>query len=316
MGKDGVTRPGELPRSRSGRIPQWVLDEAIGREPEHPVPWRAGPPLLLEPRRRRRRGPLLVALAIVAAFAVAAYWGPSNWRGAGTSSMSQRAANTPTPGHEEAAKPLGTPAPLENTRNAYRFVHTTGNAPVAYSPCRPIHYVVRAQGAPAAGDALLGDAIARVSTATGLHFVGDGPTSEAASRDRQPYQPSRYGDRWAPVLIVWTTSAENADFAGNLAGQAGSAALSVGAGPQVYVSGQVELDAGKFTRILGQPGGTEQARARAIIEHELGHLVGLDHVADPSQLMFADNTRALTDYASGDLTGLAALGRGPCAPNL
>ncbi len=43
--------PDDLPRSPTGRIPQWVIDEALGRETD-PQPWRAAPE---GPVRRRRR---------------------------------------------------------------------------------------------------------------------------------------------------------------------------------------------------------------------------------------------------------------------
>jgi predicted Zn-dependent protease len=50
--------------------------------------------------------------------------------------------------------------------------------------------------------------------------------------------------------------------------------------------------------------------------HELGHLVGLDHVDDPGQLMYPVTALAVTDYAAGDLRGLHRLSTGPCAPDL
>jgi hypothetical protein len=87
---------------------------------------------------------------------------------------------------------------------------------VAYDPCRPIHYVIRPQGQPAGGNKIVTDAVLRVSKATGLRFVFDGATSEAPSRERPSYQPERYGDRWAPVLISWVTSRENPDFAADV----------------------------------------------------------------------------------------------------
>ena len=37
----------------------------------------------------------------------------------------------------------------------------------------------------------------------GIPFVFDGTTSEAPSLARDAYQPSRYGDVWAPVLVAW-----------------------------------------------------------------------------------------------------------------
>ncbi len=67
--------PDDLPRSPTGRIPKWVIEEAAGKEVD-PEPWRAPgsplPDLRRSPavRRRRRRawwwwtaGILLVAIA-------------------------------------------------------------------------------------------------------------------------------------------------------------------------------------------------------------------------------------------------------------
>jgi hypothetical protein len=62
------------------------------------------------------------------------------------------------------------------------------------------------------------------------------------------------------------------------------------------------------------PGGRDIVRG--IIQHELAHLVGLDHVNDPEQLMFAQTQPGVTDFAAGDLTGLSVLGTGPCAPEI
>ena len=53
-------------------------------------------------------------------------------------------------------------------------------------------------------------------------------------------------------------------------------------------------------------------RVRGVILHELGHLVGLDHVDDPRELMYPRPTVQGDDFADGDRRGLAALSRGPC----
>jgi hypothetical protein len=47
----------------------------------------------------------------------------------------------------------------------------------------------------------------------------------------------------------------------------------------------------------------------------LGHLVGLAHVSDGSQLMYP-TTSAVLDFAPGDLSGLVELGRGECVPGV
>jgi hypothetical protein len=57
-----------------------------------------------------------------------------------------------------------------------------------------------------------------------------------------------------------------------------------------------------------------RAAARAIVMHELGHLVGLQHVAAPDQLMYERNV-GQHDFGSGDREGLRQLGLGPCFTN-
>jgi predicted Zn-dependent protease len=52
-----------------------------------------------------------------------------------------------------------------------------------------------------------------------------------------------------------------------------------------------------------------------VLRHELGHLVGLGHVDDATQLMSPTIGEPQT-FQSGDLAGLAKLGQGTCAPGL
>ncbi|MDQ3465883.1 MAG: M10 family metallopeptidase domain-containing protein [Actinomycetota bacterium] len=188
-----------------------------------------------------------------------------------------------------------------------------GLGPVTYSPCRPIHYVVRPDNAPPAGAALIEEAFSRAAVATGLHFVADGATTEPVTAQRDPYQPQRYGDRWAPVLVAWATPTEVPHFGVDVVGEAGSQRMGRPNGQQVYVSGQVYLDPSKLQHIIDTAG---LVAARAIIEHELGHLVGLAHVDDPTQLMHPRAQAAVSGYQSGDLEGLARLGAGECVRDL
>jgi hypothetical protein len=301
-----------LPRSRSGRIPQWVLDEAA-RNSERPTEWRTWSPSTPPAPRRRRFPRVAVGLALAGALVFAASLLPTP-PGARTAEARPGAA-VPTPGHEAGDVPLGTPveAPAGGGTHAFVAHQSDGLTPVAYDPCRPIHYVMRPENVPLGGERILHDAVVRISEVTGLRFIYDGATHERPSRDREPFQPDQYGDRWAPVVVAWETVQENPTFATEVAGEAGSQSLSLGDGPRVFVTGAVSLDEEQFDDILLTPAG--EAIARAIVLHELGHLVGLDHVTDAHQLMYPTTTTVL-DLAAGDLTGLSALGRGVCVAEL
>jgi hypothetical protein len=314
----------DAPRSPSGRVPQWVIDEAQGRSPQHAVPWRGALPSV-EPGRSRGRGrrgwstgfrSVIVVLAIIG---IAAWLQTAGvlkpWAG---NTVASRPANVPSPSREESGHPLGVPAPLAATGRSYVFMahQADGTTPVTYDPCRPIHYVIRVQGEPVGGNQIIKDAVSRVSQATGLRFIYDGPTSEAPSAQRQSYQPKRYGDRWVPVLISWATASENRDFAAGtfVTGEGGSTRIRLPNGASVYVTGAVELDPARLSGIQRSPGGDKIVRA--VVLHELGHLVGLAHVADATQIMYPQSQAAVTDFGAGDLTGLRALGKGQCQPDL
>jgi hypothetical protein len=220
----------------------------------------------------------------------------------------------PSAGVESAAEPLGEPAPLALESSSYRFMATQEGSgePVAYDPCRPIHVVVNGRTAFMGSQDMVEAALASVSRATGLQLVYDGITDEAPTEDREPHQPDRYGDRWAPLLISWSDPTETPELAGDAAGLGGSSYVTVDRG-SVYITGSIELDGPQLAEIVLSPEGV--AGARSVIEHELGHVVGLDHVEDPSQLMNPTGS-GVTTFADGDLTGLSRLGRGDCFPSV
>jgi hypothetical protein len=309
-----------VPTAPSGRVPRWVLDDAT-RGAAEPDPWRSWTTPLPRPAPRRpvpaARGLLSVVLVVALSLGAAVLAGRLPWSaapglGAG-GGLAGTAGDRPTPGHEAASAPLGRPpaAPGVGSHRLLRY-QDGGVDPVAYDPCRPVHYVIAPAGAPGDAADLVAEALAPVSAATGLRFVHDGTTDEVWAEGRDAYQPDRYGDRWAPVLVSWATPEEVPGLAGTVAGLGGSQVASAG-GPEVYVTGAVTLDAGWTAGAVRSPGGRDAVRA--VLMHEFGHVLGLDHVADPAELMSATN-EGQVGFGPGDLAGLARLGRGACEPGL
>lgn len=272
---------------------------------------------------RRRPAAALSAALIAAAVLLTACLVPEDSRvdpGGRVGGLTQEAPSgapvqdIPPPGFEEQDQPLGQPQKPETASTAYSFLATNPDgSPVGYSPCRPLHYVVNAELEPPGAEGLVADSIATISRATGITFINDGPTSETPSESRDPYQRDRYGDRWAPLLIAWTTPDAAPQLEGEVIGAGGSTHFSFEDGPKSYVTGSLELDAPQIARDLDRPDGA--AYTSAVILHELGHVMGLDHVQDPAQLMYPE-IGAPDGFAAGDLNGLYELGQARCRPDL
>jgi hypothetical protein len=217
--------------------------------------------------------------------------------------------DVPSGSDEQSATPLGTPALAPAGQGGFAFLDTGGDGrPVAFDPCRPVHVVVRPDHEPAGGRDLLLRALGEVSAATGLQFVDDGTTDEAPTADRPAYQRDRYGDRWAPVLVAWSTPAETPLLTDGVLGRAGP--VSFGEGDRSrFVSGVAVFNGPALDAQLRLG---DDDKARAVLLHELGHLVGLDHVTDPYQVMYDTNAYPLSTYRAGDRRGLEQLGLGRC----
>jgi hypothetical protein len=226
--------------------------------------------------------------------------------------LDQSSSDSAFPGRPDDASssPLGVPGTTAKASKAYRFIATQdgGSDPVTYDPCAPIHLRVDARTIVDHGMKLLDQALDAVSEATGLQFVVDGLTKDAAPDDGTVLGPDR---QWLPVTVSWSDPTTSPQLKGSVAGYAGSSSIERD-GHRWFVTGTVVLDGPQLERILDGPGG--RPAVRSVMMHELAHLVGLDHVDAPGQLMRPSGDESITTWGAGDRTGLVAVGSGRCIP--
>ncbi len=294
MGLVGRLRAWRRYRRMSARLAE------LDRHDRKAAPQRNATPLASRPRLISN-SVLIYALSFVAIVGLLLYVGSAFPWLAGKPSQQPPAAHLSVPSTA--------------TTGPFAFLATTpAGRPVTYDPCHPIHYVVNPAAMPLGAMRVIRDAIRTISTATKLKFIDDGLTQEPPNlTNRPPSQPQRYGQRWAPVLIAWTDQAPYPMVGGDIAGIGGSTTFEPD-GPESarYVTGEIALNQADFTQILTRDGG--DAEARAIVMHELGHVVGLGHVTDPRELMAPKET-GQTALGPGDRQGLATVGAGPCWPD-
>lgn len=211
-----------------------------------------------------------------------------------------------------AGEPVGDPKAF-----SFKRVDPRTGAPVRFNPCQPIHYVINPEGGPEGAVEMVQEVVRLVSEATGIEFVYDGIRAETFEKveltekgldvKRNWFQPEVYGrDKWAPLLISWGPLGRKSLLQRGHGGAGGSLPVDApGVGP-VLVSGGVVMD------IDGSP-----RSERKHLMHEMGHVMGLDHVEDTSQIMAQGPGTGISRFGAGDLAGLRQLGRDSgCLPEI
>jgi hypothetical protein len=186
---------------------------------------------------------------------------------------------------------------------SYAFVATSASGdPIGWNHCKSIHYVVNPAGAPDDWDDVVRGGVEEVTDASGFEFEYDG-TSIDRSFGRRTVDPADP----PPVLLAWADADEVPDLAGSTAGIGGGTPARVRNRVQ-YVSGLVVLDTEAFDRMERR--GAERSE-ELILAHELGHVLGLDHVDDVDELMNAEFV-GQTGFGPGDRRGFEKLHDLPC----
>ena len=210
----------------------------------------------------------------------------------------------------DSPSPGASPAVRAKVDGAFKFLERVGGAPVRWNPCETISYAVNTDGATSSIKPDLHEAMARVTRATQIEFVSVGTTEETFLR---AYQRMRYQGviRKAELIIIWVDHGDYQAILRRLHDPRPSIAFAktmagLFADQDQYFGGIIVMDA----EATSQRGFGHSYAHGSVLLHELGHIMGLDHVKDPDQLMYSGRypNYGLHDFGAGDLEGLRRIG--------
>lgn len=167
-----------------------------------------------------------------------------------------------------------------------------------YDACRDLTYRINPRHAPAGFGDDVATAFAMVYEATGLQFRYAGTTNRVAFSRNQ-----NSGAR-ATVILAWADERTVPLLAGRVAGLGGSSLRVIDDQAWLH-NGGVTLNRNAPIKPGFGPGPT----VGELLLHEIGHVLGLAHVDDPTQVMQPGRALSGVDrYQAGDLSGLRQAG--------
>jgi hypothetical protein len=218
-----------------------------------------------------------------------------------------------SPACRAATAPVAGPAAVTITgtrgsSTSFSLNYNKNGSVTRWDPCGgDIHVRVNAASG---GTGALTDAqaaLSAISRASGLHLIYDGTTSFVPSASNSASQP-------AAIVIAWAAPGTGAGlsdyYQSGAVGEGGwrSSGVSNDGGATwtwKITQGFVVLDPAVT---LSGGFGNGQSRG-ALLLHELGHVAGLGHTSDASQVMYPVlRSSSYGSYGAGDLGGLTAVG--------
>lgn len=201
------------------------------------------------------------------------------------------------------------PGPLLGGERSHAFIGRTATGrPFRWDPCSAIHYQIDPGRV---GDRVVDDveeAVRRTSEASGLGFEFDGMVHRSVGDllDAGSFVTETPGGlRWSPVLIAFRSRSAMRELGvRNALGVTFPVTSRFDAAQ--FVSGVVVINASVHL----VEGFDRAPSVGTVVQHELGHAVGLGHILDPFQLM--SPMPVVVDWGRGDRAGLEELGEGPC----
>ena len=189
---------------------------------------------------------------------------------------------------------------------SYTFSTLLDGQPVRWDPCTAIRWTANTARGPAGGLEVLQEAVNRIAQVTGTTWQYVGASTATAT---SAYLPKSAQASYPPVLLGWTDGASS-DL---LAGQAQSVlGMTRTAWFGIQRSDGSKVAATRAAVIALDSADTLPLRGatswKALALHELGHVMGLGHVGDRTQLM-ASVLPAVSDLQAGDQAGLTRVGR-------
>lgn len=228
---------------------------------------------------------------------------PSAWLGGHTLRVQAPETTAATAGASSSrsfsVRPTWSPA---GTASDWRWI---ASAHPRYNPCQPIIWRFNQNGGYSSSLNDLKVAFHRLSQATGMTFTYGGTTSVTP-------RPGNYDSR-ATITVGFNTPSQVGSLSGSVAGQGGGG-WATHDGYAEMVHGTLTLD--RTERLPAGFTSSGGATWGQIMEHEIGHTLGLGHASGSNQLMYGVASSPNHRFGAGDLSGLRAVGlQAGCIPN-